>query len=58
VVGLGLVGSAALRYLSAAGHRCVGIGPPEPVDWSRHDGVFASHYDSGRITRRLDKRRE
>jgi sarcosine oxidase len=58
VVGLGLVGSAALRYLSATGRQCVGIGPPEPVDWSRHDGVFASHYDSGRITRLLDKRRE
>jgi sarcosine oxidase len=58
VVGLGLVGSAALRYLSAAGRRCVGIGPGEPVEWSTHKGVFASHYDSGRITRRLDKRRE
>jgi sarcosine oxidase len=25
------------------------IGPDEPVDASRHDGVFASHYDQGRI---------
>jgi glycine/D-amino acid oxidase-like deaminating enzyme len=58
VVGLGLVGAAALRHMSADGLRCVGVGPGEPLDWSSHDGVFASHYDSGRITRRLDKRRE
>ncbi|MEP7115002.1 MAG: FAD-dependent oxidoreductase [Ilumatobacteraceae bacterium] len=58
VVGLGLVGSAGLRHLSAGGLSCVGVGPGEPPDWSTHEGVFASHYDSGRITRRLDKRRE
>ncbi len=58
VVGLGLVGAASLRYLSLAGQRCIGIGPAEPLDWSTHEGVFASHYDSGRISRRLDKRRE
>ncbi len=58
VVGPGLVGAATLRHLAATGRRCVGIGPGEPVDWSTHDGVFASHYDSGRITRRLDKRHE
>lgn len=58
VVGLGLVGAAALRHLAAAGVRCIGVGPSEPVDWRTHRGVFASHYDSGRITRRLDKQRE
>ncbi|MGZ4739073.1 MAG: FAD-dependent oxidoreductase, partial [Ilumatobacteraceae bacterium] len=58
VVGLGLIGAAALRHLSIAGMRCVGIGPAEPPEWSTHRGVFASHYDSGRITRRLDKQRE
>ena len=58
VVGLGLVGAAALRHLTAAGFSCAGIGPPEPMDWRSHQGVFASHYDSGRITRKLDKRRE
>ena len=58
VVGLGLVGAAALRHLAAAGLRCVGVGPAEPAQWSTHHGVFASHYDSGRITRRLDKQRE
>ena len=58
VVGLGLIGAAALRHFSIAGVRCVGIGPPEPAEWSTHHGVFASHYDSGRITRRLDKQHE
>ncbi len=58
MVGLGLVGAAALRHVSATGLHCIGIGPAEPSDWSSHDGVFASHYDSGRITRRLDKQRE
>lgn len=54
VVGLGLVGSAALRALAADGLRCVGVGPAEPGDLRTHDGPFASHYDSGRITRHLD----
>lgn len=58
VLGLGLVGAAALRQLSATGSNCIGVGPGEPTRWSSHDGVFASHYDSGRITRRLDKQRE
>jgi sarcosine oxidase len=58
VIGPGLVGAAALRHLSATGLRCVGVGPSEPLEWATHEGVFASHYDSGRITRRLDKRRE
>jgi sarcosine oxidase len=58
VIGLGLIGAAALRHLSSNGMRCVGLGPAEPAEWSTHRGVFASHYDSGRITRRLDKQRE
>ena len=58
VVGLGLIGAAALRHLSNAGMRSVGVAPAEPADWSTHHGVFASHYDSGRITRRLDRQRE
>ena len=58
VVGLGLIGAAALRHLAGIGMQCVGVGPGEPPEWSTHRGVFASHYDSGRITRRLDKQRE
>lgn len=57
VVGLGLIGSGALRHASAVGS-VVGIGPSEPTDWASHEGAFASHYDSGRVTRRLDAKRE
>lgn len=54
VIGNGLIGAAATRYLSAAGLRVAGIGPGEPTDWRKHEGVFASHYDQGRITRIID----
>lgn len=57
VVGLGLIGSGALRH-AARNASVVGIGPAEPVVWNEHNGPFASHYDSGRITRRLDARSE
>ena len=53
VIGRGLFGSAAARHLALAGHDVTLIGPDEPVDFAVHDGVFASHYDEGRITRRL-----
>lgn len=43
---------------ASGGVSVVGIGPAEPVDWRAHRGPFASHYDSGRITRRIDARRE
>lgn len=54
VVGRGLIGSAAAKYLARAGHEVVLIGPDEPLDKRAHLGVFASHYDEGRITRALD----
>lgn len=54
VIGNGLIGAAATRYLSAAGLRVAGIGPGEPTAWRKHEGVFASHYDQGRITRIID----
>ena len=54
VVGNGMIGAAAARYLSAQGLRVAAIGPSEPVDWQTHMGVFASHYDQGRITRIID----
>ncbi len=58
VVGLGLIGSAAVRHLAGSGASVVGLGPGEPSVWADHPGPFASHYDSGRITRRIDARRE
>jgi sarcosine oxidase len=54
VVGAGMMGSAAARHLADRGVRVALIGPEEPADRAAHDGVFASHYDAARITRRLD----
>ena len=56
VIGVGLLGSAALRHLSEnfPNLRVCGIGPDEPRDRKTHTGVFASHYDQGRITRVID----
>ena len=54
VIGRGMIGSAAARHLSKMGHDVALVGPGEPADYSRHSGVFGSHYDEGRITRRFD----
>jgi glycine/D-amino acid oxidase-like deaminating enzyme len=53
VIGRGMIGSAAARHLSKMGHVAL-IGPDEPADLLRHNGVFGSHYDEGRIMRRFD----
>jgi sarcosine oxidase len=54
IVGRGLTGAAAARHLAEQVGGVVLIGPDEPVDRASHDGVFASHYDEGRITRTID----
>ena len=55
VVGKGLIGAAAARYLSQISDSVVLIGPNEPQgDWTTHQGIFGSHYDQGRITRCMD----
>lgn len=54
VVGRGLIGSAAARYLAEGADGVACIGPDEPANRSGHDGVFASHYDEGRMTRHVD----
>ncbi len=54
VIGAGMIGAAAAHHLAQAGQDVVLIGPPEPQDKAAHNGVFASHYDEGRITRGLD----
>jgi sarcosine oxidase len=51
VIGKGLIGSAAARYLSERSESVAILGPDEPVDVKRHRGVFSSHYDQGRLTR-------
>ncbi|HEV8083691.1 MAG TPA: FAD-binding oxidoreductase [Chitinophagaceae bacterium] len=50
VIGKGLIGSAAAKYLSTAGERVAVIGPDEPLDM-REGIVFSSHYDQARIQR-------
>jgi glycine/D-amino acid oxidase-like deaminating enzyme len=55
VVGRGMMGAAAARHLSKTGASVALVGRGEPADWKRHDGVFSSHYDSGRITRTIDQ---
>jgi len=57
VIGAGLIGSAAVRYLSQGSNKVALIGPDEPADWVNHEGVFASHYDQGRIARVLSSDR-
>jgi glycine/D-amino acid oxidase-like deaminating enzyme len=55
VVGRGMMGAAAARHLSRTGASVALVGRGEPTDWQKHDGVFSSHYDSGRITRTIDQ---
>lgn len=55
VVGNGLIGSAAARYLAEWGHAIAVIGQGEPAEASGHRGVFASHYDQGRLCSRIGR---
>lgn len=57
VVGAGLMGSAAARHLAEMGVKTALVGPDEPVEKATHTGVFASHYDQARITRKIDTRK-
>ena len=54
VIGRGLIGSAAGRHLSMISDGIAVIGPNEPEDPVKHEGVFASHYDEGRMVRFVD----
>lgn len=54
VVGRGMMGAAAARYLALRTDGVALIGPGEPQDAAHHTGVFASHYDEARITRTID----
>ncbi len=55
VVGAGMFGSAAAKYLSKDASRVALIGPDEPIN--KHEASsqksFGSYYDQARITRRL-----
>ena len=54
VIGAGMFGAAAGKYLSSSGARVCVVGPAEPA---RHSQVtaqsFGAHFDEARITRRL-----
>ena len=54
VIGKGMIGSGVARHLAERTDGVALIGPDEPRDKANHDGVFADHYDEGRITRILD----
>ena len=58
VLGRGLIGSAAARHLAESTDGVACIGPDEPADRAGHNGVFASHYDEGRLTRIFDPAQE
>lgn len=53
IIGNGLMGSAAARYLSEWTSGVCVIGTGEPADHSTHGGVFSSHYDQGRLTSKV-----
>lgn len=55
VIGNGLMGSAAAHYLSQWSKAVALIGPSEPADHSRHNGVFSSHYDEGRLAHKYSQ---
>ncbi len=50
VVGKGLMGTAAAKYLCANGQNIAVIGADEPEDLNKAT-VYASHYDQGRVQR-------
>jgi sarcosine oxidase len=50
VIGKGLVGSAAAKYLAGSQHKVALIGPDEPTDYHRAV-VFANHFDQARVQR-------
>ena len=54
IIGGGMMGAAAARHLSRHVEGVALIRPGEPRDYASHQGVFASHYDEARITRRFD----
>lgn len=54
IIGKGLVGSAAAKYLSSVTDNIAIIGPDEPEDY-KDAIVYASHYDQARVQRLIGK---
>ena len=53
VIGGGIIGASAAKYLALQGADITLFAPGEPATMAQHKGPFASHYDAGRITRTL-----
>lgn len=54
IVGAGMFGSAAAKYISKTGARTLVVGPAEPPPGVTADQwAFGAHFDEARITRRL-----
>jgi len=49
-----MIGSATARHLAELCDGIALLGPGEPTNRAEHEGVFASHYDEGRMTRIVD----
>lgn len=56
VIGKGLMGAAATRYLSQVSHKVAVIGPDEPADHATHTGIYGAHYDQARIISQIINR--
>jgi glycine/D-amino acid oxidase-like deaminating enzyme len=54
IIGKGLVGSAAAKYISATHNKVAIIGPNEPAE-NEQPIVYASHYDQARVQRVIGK---
>ena len=50
VIGGGIMGAPAARFLAEAGMRVAVVASPEPDDPAVHDGPFGAHYDVSRLT--------
>lgn len=59
VIGRGLFGCPAAKYLQMDGLQTLLIGPKEPAATNYNQAkVFSSHYDSGRVTRKIGKTKD
>ena len=56
VIGKGLMGAAATRYLSQVSHNVAVIGPDEPANHETHTGIYGAHYDQARIISQIINR--
>jgi glycine/D-amino acid oxidase-like deaminating enzyme len=56
VIGKGLMGAAATRYLSQVSENVAVIGPDEPANHETHTGIYGAHYDQARIISQIINR--